>query len=171
MTIGILIAIVGGILATGFSYANAYGRPYLHEACQAAGKPEWITAVMVMVVIYVSGAIFVIPYFIYQLSAKKLWGKFSSPHTAQNVFFTFVMALLNFAASGTFAFAAYKLGSLRNTVGYAIFNAVCVAVAIITGILAGEWSKATFGTKKNLYLGIRSMVIGVVTIALGNTIQ
>jgi len=170
MTIGIIIAIVGGLLATGFSYANAYGRPYLHEACQAAGNPEWITAVMVMVVIYVSGAIFVIPYFIYQLSAKKLWGKFSSPHTGKNIFYTFIMALLNFAASGTFAFAAYKLGSSGNTVGYAIFNAVCVAVAILTGILTGEWSKATFGSKKFIYLGLAAMIIGVITIAVGNTI-
>lgn len=45
MTTGILIAVVGGLLATGFSYANAVGRPYLHEASQNAGNAEWITAV------------------------------------------------------------------------------------------------------------------------------
>lgn len=170
MTIGIVIAIIGGLLATGFNYANVYGRPYLHEACQAAGNAEWITAVMVMVVIYVSGAIFVIPYFIYQLSAKKLWGNFNSSHTSKNLFYTFIMALLNFAASGTFAFAAYKLGSSGNTVGYAIFNTVCVAVAIITGILAGEWSKTSAKPRNFLYLGLAAMIIGVIIIASGNAI-
>ncbi|UZO82621.1 rhamnose/proton symporter RhaT [Aquimarina sp. ERC-38] len=171
MTIGITIAIIGGLLATGFSYANAYGRPYLHEACQQAGNPEWITAVMVMVIIYVSGAIFVIPYFIYQLSAKNLWGKFSSSHTPTNLFYTFIMALLNFAASGTFAFAAYKLGSSGNTVGYAIFNTVCVAVAIVTGILTGEWSKTSSKPRKFLYLGLAAMIVGVIIIASGNAIR
>ena len=48
MLTGILIAVVGGLLATGFSYANAVGRPPLHEASQAAGNAEWITAVAVM---------------------------------------------------------------------------------------------------------------------------
>ncbi|WP_299254253.1 L-rhamnose/proton symporter RhaT [uncultured Aquimarina sp.] len=171
MTIGIIIAIVGGLLATGFSYANAYGRPYLHEACQNAGNPDWITAVMVMVVIYVSGALFVIPYFIYQLSAKKLWSKFSSIHTPKNLFFTFIMALLNFAASGTFAFAAYKLGSSGNTVGYAIFNTACVAIAIITGILTGEWSKTGTKPRKILYLGLIAMIFGVIIIASGNALR
>ncbi|KAA1246593.1 L-rhamnose/proton symporter RhaT [Aquimarina sp. RZ0] len=170
MTIGIIIAVVGGLLATGFSYANAFGRPYLHEACQKAGNPEWITAVMVMIVIYVSGALFVVPYFIYQLSVKKLWNKFSSVHTGKNVMYTFVMALLNFAASGTFAFAAYKLGSSGNTVGYAIFNTSCVAVAIITGVLTGEWNTAGSKSKKFLYLGLSAMILGVIVIAFGNAV-
>ncbi len=171
MVIGIIIAVAGGLLATGFSYANTFGRPYLHEACQQAGNPEWATAVMVMIVIYVSGGLFVIPYFIYQLSVKELWGKFSSSHTGKNLISTIVMALLNFAASGTFAFAAYKLGSLGNTVGYAIFNTSCVAVAIITGILTGEWSKTSAKPKTFLYLGLASMIIGVVVIAVGNGMQ
>ncbi|MEM6319454.1 MAG: L-rhamnose/proton symporter RhaT, partial [Bacteroidota bacterium] len=71
---GITIAVIGGLLATGFSYANAAGRPIIHEASQAAGNPEWVTAVVVMFVIYVSGALFVVPYFIYQLSKKGFWG-------------------------------------------------------------------------------------------------
>ncbi|AXT63214.1 rhamnose/proton symporter RhaT [Aquimarina sp. AD10] len=171
MIIGIIIAVAGGLLATGFSYANAFGRPYLHEACQQAGNPEWATAVMVMIVIYVSGGFFVIPYFIYQLSSKKLWGNFSSVHTSKNLIFTFIMALLNFAASGTFAFAAYTLGSSGNTVGYAIFNTSCVAVAIITGLLTGEWNKTSSKPKVFLYLGLTAMIIGVVVIAIGNGMQ
>ncbi|TSE09837.1 MULTISPECIES: L-rhamnose/proton symporter RhaT [Aquimarina] len=171
MIIGIIIAVAGGLLATGFSYANAFGRPYLHEASQQAGNPEWVTAVMVMIVIYVSGGLFVIPYFMYQLSVKKLWGKFSSSHTGKNIISTFIMALLNFAASGTFAFAAYKLGSSGNTVGYAIFNTSCVAVAIITGLLTGEWSKTGTKPKMFLYLGLITMTIGVVVIAVGNGMQ
>ncbi|CAN0602768.1 unnamed protein product, partial [Ectocarpus sp. 12 AP-2014] len=48
MVTGILIAVVGGLLATGFSYANAAGRPYLHEASIAQGNADWVTAVAVM---------------------------------------------------------------------------------------------------------------------------
>jgi len=168
VTTGILIAVIGGLLATGFSYANAFGRPVIHEASQAAGNPEWVTAVVVMFVIYMAGALFVIPYFIYQLSVKKLWAKFKTPHLLNNIGMTSTMGILNFAASAAFAYAAFQLGKSGNTVGYAIFNTVCVAVAIISGIVTGEWSKASSKATKYLYIGLATMIIGVIIIAAGN---
>lgn len=170
MGAGISIAVVGGLLATGFSYANAVGRPIIHEACQAAGNTEWVTSVGVMFVIYVAGGIFVVPYFIAQLSTKKLWGKFSTPALGKNISMTALMGILNFAASALFAFAAFKLGSAGNTVGYAIFNTVCVAVAIISGLITGEWTRASSKSKTALYMGLAFMIGGVIIIALGNSL-
>lgn len=165
---GISIAVIGGLLATGFSYANAAGRPIIHEASQAAGNPEWVTAVVVMFVIYVTGALFVIPYFIYQLTKKDLWGKFKTSHLFNNIAMTSAMGILNFMASVTFAYAAFQLGQAGNTVGYAIFNTVCVAVAIVSGLITGEWVKASGKAKTSLYMGLAAMVIGVIIIAMGN---
>lgn len=165
---GISIAVIGGLLATGFSYANAAGRPIIHEASQAAGNPEWVTAVVVIFVIYVAGAIFVIPYFLYHLSKKGFWSKFKTPALLKNIGMTSTMAVLNFAASAAFAYAAFQLGQAGNTVGYAIFNTVCVAVAIISGILAGEWKNASGRASKFLYIGLIAMIVGVVIIAVGN---
>lgn len=166
---GITIAVVGGLLATGFSYANAVGRPVIHEACQAAGNPEWVTAIAVMFVIYVAGGLFVLPYFIVQLTSKKLWGNFNSPQLMKNLGLTSIMAILNFMASAAFAFAAFKLGKSGNTVGYAIFNTISVAVAIISGLMTKEWVNASSKAKKALYIGLAAMIVGVVIIALGNS--
>jgi len=169
MSTGIAIAIGGGLLATGFSYANAAGRPAIHAASQAAGNPEWVTAVVIMFVIYVAGALFVMPYFLYQLSKKGFWSKFKTPAFGRNLGMTTLMAVLNFAASVTFAYAAYQLGEAAgNTVGYAIFNTVSVAVAIITGLVTGEWIEASPKAKRFLYVGLAAMVIGVIVIAFGN---
>jgi len=170
MSKGILIAVVGGLLATGFSYANAAGRPSIHEASQALGNAEWLTAVAVMFVIYVAGGLFVIPFFLYNLSSKKLWSNFKTPALGKNIGLTTVMAILNFAASATFAYAAFKLGKVGNTVGYAIFNTVSIMLAIISGILTGEWNQAPAKAKKLLYLGLAAMVLGVIIIAVGNSI-
>ncbi len=168
MGTGIAIAVVGGLFATGFSYANAVGRPVIHEACQAAGNAEWITAVVVMFFIYVFGGIFVIPYFLVNLTKKSLWGKFSTPALGKNTAMTTTMAVLNFTASASFAFAAFKLGAAGNTVGYAIFNTVSVAVAIISGLITKEWVNASQKAKTSLYVGLALMCIGVLIIALGN---
>ncbi|MEM6641819.1 MAG: L-rhamnose/proton symporter RhaT [Bacteroidota bacterium] len=175
MAAGILIAVIGGLLATGFSFANSIGNPnevteqYIKNALIEQGNPEWMLALAIMFIIYVAGGLFVTPYFIIQLSKKKLWGKFSTPHLGKNLAMTTLMAILNFSASAAFAFAAFKLGSTGGTVGYAIFNTVSVAVAIISGLITGEWKKASGKAKTFLYLGLISMIVGIIIIALGNS--
>lgn len=170
MGTGILIAVIGGLLATGFSYANAVGRPYLHEASQNAGNAEWITAVAVMFPIFISGGVVMTAYFIWQLTQKKAWGGFKSPSFGKNFFLILVMAIFHYAASALFAYAAYKLGASGNTVGYAIFNTASVLTAIVSGIITKEWVMASSKANKMLYTGLACMVVGIVIIAVGNSV-
>lgn len=168
MGTGILIAVVGGLLATGFSLANAVGRPPLHEASRLQGNPEWVTALAVMFPIFLSGGVIMAGYFAWQLSAKGAWGAFKTPHFAKNFGLIFVMAFFHYAASAVFAFAAFKLGAVGNTVGYAIFNTACVVTAIVSGIVVGEWAKASAKAKGLLYAGLACMVVGILVVAAGN---
>lgn len=171
MVTGILIAVIGGLLATGFSYANAVGRPFIHEACQAAGNAEWITAVGVMFPIFISGGIVMAAYFAWQLSAKNAWSDFKTPAFSKNFMLILVMAVFHYAASAIFAFAAFKLGEIGNTVGYAIFNTSCVATAIVSGIITKEWVNASNKAKNYLYISLACMIAGIVIIAIGNGIS
>lgn len=171
MVTGILIAVIGGLLATGFSYANAAGRPYLHEASQAAGNAEWVTAVAVMFPIFISGGIVMTAYFLWQLSQKKAWEKFKTPAFGKNFVLILVMAVFHYAASALFAFAAFKLGESGNTVGYAIFNTACVVTAIVSGIITKEWVKASGKAKKFLYFGLTCMVLGILIVAYSNSLK
>ena len=167
---GILIAVVGGLLATGFSYANAVGRPTIHEACQAAGNPEWVTAVAVMFPIFISGGIVMALYFAYEITKKKSWGAFKTPAFTKNFGLISIMAVFHYAASALFAYAAFKLGEVGNTVGYAIFNTACVVTAIVSGLLTKEWVTASPKARKFLYFGLACMVAGILIISIGNGI-
>mgnify|MGYP002628322865 CR=1 FL=1 len=167
---GITIAIVGGLLATGFSYANAVGGAVISQASEAQGNAPWVASVVIMLIIYLAGGLFVIPYFIVQLTKKNLWGKFKSVHFGKNLSLATIMAVLNFIAGVAFAYSAYLLGKLGGTVGYAIFNALSVAVAIVSGLVTGEWVSASSKAKRFLYAGLVSMIVGVVLIAFGNSI-
>jgi L-rhamnose-H+ transport protein len=171
MVTGILIAVIGGLFATGFSYANAAGRPYLHEACQAAGNPEWVTAVAVMFPIFISGGIVMTAYFLWQLSQKKAWSDFKTPALGKNFVLILIMAVFHYAASALFAFAAFKLGESGNTVGYAIFNTSCVVTAIMSGIITKEWIKASGKAKGFLYFGLACMVLGILVVAYSNSLK
>ena len=83
----------------------------------------------------------------------------------------FVMAFFHYAASAVFAYAAFKLGAVGNTVGYAIFNTACVATAIVSGIVTGEWKLASSKAKNLLYLGLTCMIIGILIISVGNRFE
>ncbi|PWJ37959.1 L-rhamnose/proton symporter RhaT [Sediminitomix flava] len=168
MTTGILIAVIGGLLATGFSYANTVGGSIIHEACLKMGNPEWVSAIAVMYIIYMAGGIAIALYFGQQLTAKGLWGRFKTPNLLRNTALTTVMGIFNFTASAAFAYAAFQLGSNGGTVGYAIFNTVSVAVAIVSGLLTREWVNASTKAKGALYVGLSCMIIGICIVAIGN---
>ncbi len=169
MALGIFIAVFGGLLATGFSYANAVGRPFLHMASQQQGNADWITAVAVMFPIFISGGVAMTAYFIWQLSKKGAWSNFKTSYFGKNFYLILIMAVFHYAASAVFAFAAFQLGNAGNTVGYAIFNTACVATAILSGIITKEWVQASPRAKRFLYTGLACMVIGIVIVAIGNS--
>ena len=168
MAAGITIAVVGGLLATGFSFANAVGRPALHRASVAQGNPEWVTALAVMFPIFLSGGVVMAGYFAWQLTQKRAWSSFKTPSFGKNFVLIFVMAFFHYAASAVFAYAAFKLGAVGNTVGYAIFNTACVVTAIVSGIVTGEWRLASTKAKNLLYAGLTCMVVGILIISVGN---
>jgi len=168
MVTGIIIAVVGGLLCTGFNVANEFGKDAIATAIQNNGNASWLTSVASMFIVYVSGGLFVIPYFVVQISRKKMWGSFKVIGAGKNVSFTALMAALNFTASVLFAYSAFVLGKAGGTIGYAIFNTMSVVVAVVGGIITKEWLTAPSKAKSALYIGLAAMIVGVVVIAYGN---
>lgn len=170
MATGILIAVIGGLLATGFSYANAAGSPYLQEALKAHNNADWVTGVAVMFPIFISGGIVMTAYFLWQLSSKKAWGDFKTSAFVKNFFLILIMAVFHYAASALFGYAATELGASGNTVGYAIFNTSAVATAIVSGLITKEWVKASSKARTALYTGLACMIIGIIIIAYSKSL-
>lgn len=133
------------------------------------GTPNGVTALAIMLPIFLSGGVVMSLYFVWQLTAKKAWASFKTRRLPLNFLLIFIMAFFHYAASAVFAYAAYKLGKgMGDTVGYAIFNTTCVVVAVTSGIVTGEWVKASDSAKRWLYTGLTCMIVGVLFLALGN---
>ncbi len=171
MLTGIIIAVVGGILCTGFNVAleiTANGQAaknIIGEMVVKNGNDAWLASVASMFIVYVSGGVFVVPYFLVMLSKKKLWGGFKVAEAGKNISMTGLMAALNFAASIVFAYSSFVLGKEGGSVGYAIFNTLSVVTAVTAGVLTKEWAGASKASKTSLYIGIAAMVGGVMVIA------
>ncbi|WP_460164928.1 L-rhamnose/proton symporter RhaT, partial [Thermostilla marina] len=172
MALGIFIAVFGGLLATGFSVANTIAKPELPELTAAAGNPDWVAALAIMLPIFLSGGVIMTIYFVWQLSAKKAWSGFKTPYFPVNFVLIFIMAFFHYAASAVFAYAAYRLGDrLGDTVGYAIFNTTCVGVAVLSGLATGEWKKASSAAKTWLFAGLACMILGILCLAGANALN
>ena len=181
MVTGIIIAVVGGLLCTGFNVALEVQKlqevvtiegvevgSVIEQAVVQNGNDKWLASVTSMFIVYVSGGLFVIPYFIVMLTKKKLWGAFQIPEAGKNISLTALMGILNFTASILFAYSSFVLGKAGGTIGYAIFNTMSVVVAVVGGILTKEWVTAPAKAKKSLYMGLAFMIIGVIIVAVGN---
>jgi L-rhamnose-H+ transport protein len=169
---GIMIAVIGGVLATAFSYANTIGKGPFIDAALACNLPAWKASIGVMNVIYVFGGCAALFYFLYSLTVQKRWSLFSSQKIGVNVLLIMIMSAFNYTASVTFSYAASALGpEVGGTVGYAIFNAMSVLTATVAGVLVGEWKKASSEAKKFLYLGLVGMLVGIVVISVGNGLK
>ncbi|MCK4958937.1 MAG: rhamnose/proton symporter RhaT, partial [Planctomycetes bacterium] len=165
MAAGIIIAVVGGLLATGFNVAFTVGGGPLAEAVVDTGNAGWTVAVAVMFPVFLSGGVIMTGYFAWQLSAKKAWGSFKTPSLGLNFALIFVMAFFHYAASAGYAFGASRF-DLGPVVVYAIFNATCVIVAVVSGIITKEWINASARARKSLYAGLACMVLGVMVLTV-----
>ncbi len=170
MLTGIIIAILGGLFATGFSAANTIIRPEIIDNVRRLGNPEWMTAVAVMFPIFLTGGVVSVTFFTIQLSKKGLWKKFATPALGKNFILILIMASFHYGASVIFAYSAFRLGALGNSVGYAIFNSASVITAVVVGLMTKEWENVSSATLKWLYGAIGFMVVGIVVIAYANTI-
>lgn len=168
---GIFIAVFGGLLATGFNVAFTYGAGPLGDAVKAAGNPAWMTAMAVMLPVFLSGGVVMTFYFLWQLSQKNAWGSFKTPSFGMNFVLILIMAFFHYAASAMYAFAADSLGDNGPVVVYAIFNTTCLVVAVLSGIATGEWVKASPTAKRWLYTGLACMVAGVLALAYGQVLD
>ncbi|WP_066626974.1 L-rhamnose/proton symporter RhaT [Labilibacter marinus] len=173
MVTGIVIAVVGGILCTGFNVAleitadGVAAKNIIGEMVVKNGNESWLASVASMFIVYVSGGVFVVPYFVVMLTKKRLWGGFKVPEAGKNISMTGLMAALNFTASIIFAYSSFVLGKDGGSIGYAIFNTLSVVTAVSAGVFAGEWGGAPKASKVSLYVGIAAMVGGVMIIAFG----
>ncbi|WP_066218860.1 L-rhamnose/proton symporter RhaT [Formosa haliotis] len=171
MLTGIIIAVVGGILCTGFNVAleithdGEVAKNIIGNTVVAHENEPWLSSVASMFIVYVSGGVFVVPYFIIMLSKRKLWSSFKVPEAGKNISMAGIMAALNFAASIVFAYSSFVLGHEGGSIGYAIFNTLSVVTAVTAGVLTKEWVAAPKTAKTSLYIGLAAMITGVLVIA------
>ncbi len=169
MTIGLVVAIISGILCACYAVASTYAGPIGTEA--ELNNLKWEAAWAVTALILWGGAVSSCSYCAVQLTRNKTWGHFSKPGAGRVVLLAALMAVLHDAAIFFFGFGWLKLGKLGVAVGYPVFMSFAIIVGNIHGFRSGEWKGASRQSITWIVAGIALLIVGVCIIATGKSMM
>ncbi len=168
---GILFCVLGALCATGFNLSyhigNNLGKIGSVAELQFGNEP-WIARLAVLLPIFMGATISTMIFFSYKLTKNKTWGNYSKVGVITAIVLVILMAVFHDAALVIYGLAAYHLGELGTSVGFAILETGAIMVATVNGILTKEWTGASKKSKLLLGVSLVILIIGVLIIANGN---
>ncbi|WP_282134575.1 L-rhamnose/proton symporter RhaT [Seonamhaeicola maritimus] len=168
---GILFCVLGAICAAGFnlSYHTGNNLGGIGEVAEVQfGNEPWIARLAVLLPIFMGATISTALFFAFRLSKNKTWGNFTKAGALTAIILVIVMAVFHDAALVIYGLAAYHLGELGTSVGFAILETGAIMVATFNGILTNEWRGASKKSRRILGVSLAILIIGVLIIAKGN---
>ncbi len=171
---GILLCVFGAICAAGFNLSYHVGSSIgkIGEIAQVQyGNEPWIARLAVLAPIFMGGALSTMLFFGYQLTTKKTWKNYTGKGTLIGLGLILVMAIFHDSALLIYGLAAYHLGELGTSVGFAILETGAILVANVNGILTKEWKGASKKSLVTLVISLSILILGVFIVAKGNYIN
>jgi len=174
MVKGLIICLVGGLLAAGCNLAfhvggNVAGIARISE--EQFGNPPYLAGLSVWMLVFIGGGISTCGFAIYLLTKNKTWNKFAVPGSGRNIGMASLMGLSHFACLFCYGLSAWKLGALGTSVGFAIFEAFSIIVANGLGLMTGEWKGADSKSMRWMTTGLTVLVLGIIVISIGNAMM
>ncbi len=171
---GILFCVLGAICAAGFnlSYHTGNNLGKIGEVAELQyGNEPWIARLAVMLPIFMGATISTTIFFSYRLTKNKTWGNYTKKGALTALILVLLMAIFHDTALVIYGLAAYHLGELGTSVGFAILETGAIMVATLNGILTKEWAGASKKSKLLLGTSLAILIVGVLIIAKGNHLK
>jgi len=155
--LGVILAIFSGLgsgaMNLGFSYSqrvsDAFSALGYSQTAVSAGK--WLP---VLVGGLLAGAIWCAG----ELSVRKEWKTLTDPGSGKRVVVLFGVSLIWYAALLLYGLSVTLLGSIGETVGWILFNALALVISVGWGLWSGEW-KDGGENKKLLFAGCGVLIL------------
>ncbi len=168
--IGLIIAVVSGVLCACYAVASDFARPIGEKAVEM-GNEEWAAAWAPTAMILWGGAVTSCLYCMFQLTKNKTWGYLTKAGIGHTLKLAFLMALLHDAAIFFFGLAWLRIGDLGVSVGYPVFMSFAIITGNFHGFRAGEWKGTTRKSINLVVAGIILLIIGVCALGYSKSLQ
>ncbi|MFC5861864.1 L-rhamnose/proton symporter RhaT [Acidicapsa dinghuensis] len=161
----VLMAIVCGLMAPMLNFSFAFGQQ-IAERAVSIGNSAPRAAYAVWPVGLLGGFLPNILYSLYLLQRNRSWKGFG--RTATDAFLPTYMGILWMGAFALYGMSAAYLGTLGTSVGWGLFQIFMILTATLSGVLTGEWSKASGKSKMLLAPGLLCLVCATTLLAVSN---
>jgi hypothetical protein len=172
--VGVIICILAGLFSSGCNIAYHIGGTIGKIDSIAVDKynnAPWLGGLAVWTLIFLGGSVSSFGFSVIQLCRNKSWRNFGNAGSGLNLFLALLMALGHFACLFFYGLGGWKLGALGTSVGFAIFQSGSVLIGNGLGFMTGEWKDASGPSRKWLAGGLTVLIVGIVIVSVGNTIQ
>ena len=166
---GIIIAIIGGILAPTLNFGIQYGTSLLASLGETPASGSFPTRT------YLAWAVFLSAAAVIQAGAclaRILKGKqtntFLAPGAGRDVLQVIVMSSLWISSVFVYGRSAFGLGRLGIGIGWPIFVALIILASNAWGVILGEWRGVPRGTFRRMLLGSAVLLLAAFLIGQGN---
>lgn len=171
MLFGVLVCVVAGVLSSGLNIAFHIGEKIGDISGQQFGNPDWLKGMAVWNLIFLGGFVSSVGFSTILLFKNRTWNGFRNQGSARNLLFAVLMAVGHFLCIFFYGVGAWKLGALGTSVGFSIFQSGSLLLGNGLGIFTGEWKDASSKSKKCLFAGLATLILGIVIVSVGNALS
>lgn len=160
--VGIVLALLSGLgsgaMNVGFSYSEGLGQTLagMGRSFAAISAAKWLP-------VLVGGCVAGLIWCAAELCLKKEWNTVTAKGSIKRTAILLSVSIIWYAALLLYGLSAQMLGSMGNTVGWILFNALALGVSVGWGIKTGEWPR---GKRKVLYIGCSLLLLAWVVLVI-----
>jgi L-rhamnose-H+ transport protein len=141
--LGLLIAIIGGVLAPTLNFGIQYGTALLSKGAEARRAPGFPVEIYLAWAVFLSSAAVVqAGYCFGRVVREHSTGVFGAGMRTRDALQVPAMSLIWISSVFVYGRSAFALGPLGNSFGWPVFVALIILTSNAWGVLLGEWRQA-----------------------------
>ncbi len=166
---GIIIAIIGGILAPTLNFGIQYGTSLLAALGASPASGEFPTRTYLAWAVFLSAAALIqAGTCLVRILKGKQAGAFRAPGAGRDVLQVVVMSSLWISSVFVYGRSAFGLGRLGISIGWPIFVALIILTSNAWGVILGEWKEVPRAAFRRMLVGSAVLVVAAFLIGSGN---
>lgn len=167
---GVILAILAGFSSAGQNFAFSLTAP-MQQIALEQGATAFGAANIIWPGFLVCSFIPYALYMIILMFKNKSAHNYALAETGKYYFFTIIMGLFWYASLVFYSKASQIIGSLGPVVGWPLFMVLIILVSNFWGWRSGEWANCTKKVKHTLWIGLSSLVLSIIVLALASSIN
>ena len=168
--LGLIIAVIGGVLAPTLNFGIQYGTALLSKAAEARWKQGFPAEIYLAWAVFLSSAAVVqAGYCFARVVREHSTGVFGAGMLTRDALQVPAMSLLWISSVFLYGRAAYGLGPLGNSFGWPVFVALIILTSNAWGVLLAEWRQATRAAFYRMLAGSAVLIFAAFLIGQSRT--